>query len=87
MRKLLFDLIWGCGAAFWIAVGWQSHRLSTRYNAWTTRMRSRSASLSPPPTPRMLEANTRIMTWIIRVAAAWFVALSLLALAAGVLAK
>jgi hypothetical protein len=87
MRKLLFEVIWGCGALFWLAVGWQSHRLSVRYDAWTTRMRSGSRSLSPPPTPKMLEANTRIMTWIIRVAAAWFVALSLLALAAGLLGK
>jgi hypothetical protein len=87
MRKLLFELIWTCGFLFWALVYWRARRLSERYNAWTTRLRGRNARLSPPPTPRMLEANTRIMTWIIRGSAIWFALFSLLALAAAAFSK
>jgi hypothetical protein len=35
----------------------------------------------------MLEVNTRIMTWIIRLAAAWFALLSVLALLMALLSR
>jgi len=87
MRKLIFELIWSFGTLFWALIGWRSRRLSERYNAWTSRLRSRNANLNPPPSPRMLEANIRIMTWIIRVTAVWFALFSLLALTAALLSK
>jgi len=87
MRKLLFELIWGCGALFWGFVCWRSRQLSLRYNAWTTRMRIRFGRDGAAPTPRTLEVNTRIMAWIIRIAAAWFALLSVLALLMAQLAK
>lgn len=77
MRKTVFDLVWGCGAVFWAAVCWQARTLSVGYNGWTTRLRSRYGT---PPAPQMLATNTRIMTWIIRIAASWFGLLSALAL-------
>jgi hypothetical protein len=80
MRKLLFELVWACGALFWGFVCWRSRSLSVRYNAWTTQMRFRFGRDGARPTPRMLEVNTRIMAWIIRIAGAWFALLSVLAL-------
>ena len=87
MQKFIFELVWGCGTIFWGWVCWRSRPLSVRYNGWTTRLRSRYARISPPPPPRMLEVNTRIMTWIIRLAAAWFALLSVLALLMALLSR
>lgn len=87
MRKLLFEIVWGCGALFWGFVCWRSRVLSVHYNGWTTRMRIRFGRDGVPPTPRMLEVNTRIMAWIIRIAAAWFALLSVFALLMALLGK
>ena len=87
MRKLLFEIVWGCGALLWGYVCWRSRSLSVRYNAWTARMRIRFGRDGVPPTPRVLEVNTRIMAWIIRIAAAWFALLSVFALLMALLGK
>jgi hypothetical protein len=87
MRKIVFELVWGCGAVFWVAVCWRARALSARYNGWTARLRTRFPQWNPPPTPRMLETNTRIMTWIVRLMGLWFALLSALALAAGLASR
>jgi hypothetical protein len=53
-------IVWGAAMIVW------SRELSERYNGWTTRIRQRYPRFSGPPTPKMREVNTRIMTWIIR---------------------
>ncbi|HEY4708696.1 MAG TPA: hypothetical protein VIH46_00855 [Candidatus Acidoferrales bacterium] len=53
-----------------------SAQLSKRYNAWTTGLRERYPRISPPPTPEMRQMNTKIMTWLFRVAGAFFVVFS-----------
>ena len=87
MRKLLFEIVWGCGALFWSFACWRSRALSAHYNGWTTRMRIRFGRDGAAPAPRTVEVNTRIMAWIIRIAAGWFALLSVLALVMAELAK
>ena len=87
MRKLLFEIVWGCGALLWGYVCWRSRSLSVRYNAWTARMRIRFGRDGVRPTTRVLEVNTRIMAWIIRIAAGWFALLSALALMMALLSR
>jgi hypothetical protein len=79
MNGILPTITWCClivlGAAL---VCWSEH--SIRYNAWTTGLRERYPRISPPPTPEMRQMNTKIMTWLFRVAGAFFVVFSFIAL-------
>lgn len=52
----------GLALIFWAAP------LSVRYNAWTTGFRERNPHINRPPTPKMRALNTKIMTYIFRVA-------------------
>ena len=47
--------------------------LSTRYNAWTTRLRERHPNFNPPPTPEWRARNTMIMTVLFRIVGAVFI--------------
>jgi hypothetical protein len=51
---------------------------SLRYNAWTTGLRERHPNINPPPTPQWRARNTKIMTFIFRIAGIFFVLLSIL---------
>jgi hypothetical protein len=51
-----------------------SKDLSENYNAWTTRLRSKSPYLSPPPTPQMAQLNFRIMLNLFRICGAALIA-------------
>ena len=50
--------------------------LSQKYNAWTTRLRSKSQFLSPPPTPKLAELNFRIMFSLFRLCGAALIAIA-----------
>jgi hypothetical protein len=77
MHKTLLTLAWGSLAVIGAVIFTNSRKLSLRYNAWTTDLRTRRTYINPPPTPKMRETNTRIMTWIIRLGSLWMVLLCL----------
>jgi hypothetical protein len=76
LTKSLLTLLWTCSTLFGAAILFTARRLSLRYNAWTTAMRTRHPNINPPPTPKMRELNTKIMTWLIRFLGAWIFMLS-----------
>ena len=49
------------------ALFFRSKVLSEKYNAWTTRLRTRNSRINPPPTPRMAELNYKIMVTLFRL--------------------
>ncbi len=62
----------GLGLIYWAA------QLSSRYNAWTTRLRERHPNINPPPTPEWRARNTKIMTVMFRALGIFFVLLSIM---------
>ena len=50
-----------------VALIYWSKVLSENYNAWTTRLRSRSEFLRDPPKPETARLNQRIMVTLFRV--------------------
>jgi len=59
-----------------VALIYWSKVLSQKYNAWTTRLRSKSKFLSPPPTPKLAELNFRIMFSLFRLCGAALIAIA-----------
>jgi hypothetical protein len=59
-----------------VALIYWSKNLSANYSAWTTRLRSGSRYLSPPPTPQMVQLNFRIMLNLFRICGAALVAVA-----------
>jgi hypothetical protein len=53
-----------------VALIYWSKVLSENYNAWTTRMRSKSPYLKLPPKPQMAQLNYRIMLNLFRICGA-----------------
>jgi len=50
-----------------VAIFYWSKLLSKKYNAWTTRLRTKFSSINPPPTPQMAELNYKVMLYLIRI--------------------
>jgi hypothetical protein len=50
-----------------IALFYWSRLLSKKYNAWTTRWRTRFPNINPPPTSQMAELNYKIMLNLFRI--------------------
>jgi hypothetical protein len=48
-----------------------SKQLSKRYNAWTTRLRTRFPNINPPPTPEKAQTNYWLMVTLIRILGAF----------------
>lgn len=80
MNGILPTITWCCLIVLGAALVCWSAQLSIRYNPWTTGLRQRYPRISPPPTPEMRQMNTKIMTWLCRVAGAFFVVFSFIAL-------
>ncbi len=53
-----------------LALIYWSRDLATSYNAWTSRLRSRSKNLSPPPNQKILSRNIGTIAILIRIVAA-----------------
>ena len=51
----------GVALVFW------SRLLSEKYNALTTRLRTRVPNINPPPTPGMAQKNYKIMAILFRI--------------------
>jgi hypothetical protein len=52
-----------------LALFYWSRDLAARYNAWTSRLRSRSKILSPPPNQTILERKIKVIMILIRIVA------------------
>ena len=50
-----------------VALFYWSKLLSRKYNAWTTRVRTKFSSINPPPSPQMAELNYKVMFNLIRI--------------------
>ena len=59
-----------------IALIYWSKVLSKNYNNWTTRLRSKSPYLDPPPSPHMAQLNYRIMVNLFRIWGAALIAIA-----------
>lgn len=59
-----------------VALIYWARILSETYITWTTRLRTRSRYLSPPPTPQMAQLNFRIMLTLIRICGAALIAIA-----------
>jgi hypothetical protein len=53
-----------------------SKLLSEKYIAWTTRLRSKSPYLKPPPNPQTAESNFRIMLNLFRICGVALIAIA-----------
>lgn len=78
--RFITILIWACAALGGLVVCIYARRLSLRYNAWTTALRTRRPDFNPPPTPKARERNTKIMIWLFRILGIWVFVLALLVL-------
>jgi hypothetical protein len=50
-----------------VALFYWSRLLSQKYNAWTTRLRTKFPNINPPPTPQMAQLNHKVMLNLIRI--------------------
>ena len=71
MTKMhLLEYLWTLTVAIaMLALIYGSRDLATRYNAWTSRVRSRSGVLPAPPSQKILERNTTVIAILIRIVA------------------
>jgi hypothetical protein len=84
METPLLFAVFACCMLIGAVLLLRARHLSLRYNAWTTRLRRGHPQINPPPTPRMQERNTTIMTWIFRLAGISLVLFPLLELIPGI---
>jgi hypothetical protein len=77
MNKAFLTALWASSALLGAVIVYKSRQLSLSYNAWTAGLRTRHSHINPPPTPKMRELNTKIMTWLIRILGTWILILSL----------
>jgi hypothetical protein len=80
MARILPPMMSCCLIVLGATLVYWSGQLSIRYNAWTTGLCERYPRINPPPTPEMRQMNTKIMTWLFRVAGAFLAVFSFFAL-------
>ena len=64
MQFLVADTVIGFGG---VVLFYSSKRLSKRYNAWTTRLRTRFPGINPAPTPKKAQSNYWTMVILFRI--------------------
>lgn len=77
MNRIVLSVMLLCLTVLGISVVYWAHKLSLKYNAWTTSFREKHPRINPPPTPRMRELNTKIMTWLFRLTGVFIILYSL----------